>query len=364
VSTASVVRAEAAALLAVVAMLGAGVGSTAAILGGATGAVALATVPLAGRTPIGWAGLALGYAVRPRTRVVPAQRPPGHRRRRMRQAAPTDALTALLPGAVLVDAQDRDGRAFAVLAWRDFRTVVVAVDAPEEPLVDLSRLARVPLAALAAVLKRRELSLHSVQVVSEAWPVRPLAAVGHPAATAARRRTFVAVQVRVEGNEGIALRGGGALGTARLMAAAAKRVELAMAAAGAKSHPLTATEWRPAIASGAGLDRGPHLLRERWTDVMSAGRHRAFTVEVADAAECAVDALVAPAADVITTSVVLNGGPPRCQVRVSAPGRHDLAVATEQLTAAADRAGLRLRSRPGAQLAGFRETLPIGAVEC
>jgi type VII secretion protein EccE len=359
-----VVRAEAAALVTAVALLGAGVASTAAILGGAIGAAALATIPLAGRPLIGWAGLVLGYATRPRTRMVPAQRPLGHRRRRMRPAGPTDALTALLPGAVLLDAHDRDGQAFAVLAWYDFRAVVVAVDAPEDPLVDLSRPARVPLAALAAVLRRPELSLHSVQVVSEAWLVRPLAAVGHLATTVARRRTFVAVQARVEGNEGIALRGGGPLGTARLMAAAAKRVELAMATAGADSHPLTATEWRPAIASGAGLDRTPHLLRERWTDVTSAGRHRTFTVEVAEAAESAVDALVAPAADVITTSVVLNGGPPRCHVRVSAPGRHDLDVATEQLTAAADRAGLRLRSRPGAQLAGLRATLPIGAVEC
>src|SRR5204863_974561 len=100
------------------------------------------------------------------------------------------------PGAVLVDAHDRDGRAFAVLAWRDFRTVMVAVDSPDDPLVDLSHPVRVPLPELMAVLERPELSLHSVKVVSEAWPVRPLAAAGH-LATVARRRTFVAVQVRV-----------------------------------------------------------------------------------------------------------------------------------------------------------------------
>jgi type VII secretion protein EccE len=282
----------------------------------------------------------------------------------MRPAAPTDALTALLPGAALVDAHDRDDRAFAMLAWNDFRTVVVAVEAPEDPLVDLSRPVRVPLPELAAVLNRPELCLHSVQVVSEAWPVRPLSAVRQLTAVA-RRRTFVAVQARVDGNEGIALRSGGALGTARLMAAAAKRVELALATAGAESHPLTATEWRAAMASSAGLDHEPQVLRERWTDVATSScRNRTFALEVEDAAGNAVDALLAPAADVITTSVVLNGGPPRCLVRLSARRTDDLDVAAEQLTAAADRAGLRLRSRPGAQLAGLRETLPIGAVEC
>jgi type VII secretion protein EccE len=364
VTIASVVRAEAAALLAVVALLAAGVGSTPAIIGGVIGAVALATVPVAGRPLTGWASLAVGYAARPRTRVIPVEPPRGHRRRRIRPAAPTDALTALLPGAVLVDAYDRDGRAFAVLAWNDFRTVVVAVDAPEDPLVDLSRPVLVPLQELAAVLDRPELSLHSVQVVSEAWPVRPLSAVRQLTAVA-RRRTFVAVQARVEGNEGIALRGGAAVGTARLMAAAAKRVELALAAAGAGSHPLTATEWRAVMASTAGLDREPHVLRERWMDVAtSSSRNRTFALEVADAAGSAVDTLVAPAADVITTSVVLNDGPPRCHVRLSARRTDDLHIAIEQLTAATDRAGLRLRSRPGAQLAGLRETLPIGAVAC
>jgi type VII secretion protein EccE len=365
VSTASVVRAEAAAVLTVVALLGAGVRSTPAIVGGAIGAVALTIVSLAGRPVTGWAGLALRYAARPRTRVVLAERPPGHRRRRMRQTAPTDTLTALLPGAVLVEAHDRDGRGFAVLARHDFRTVVVAVDPPEDPIVDLSRPLRVPLPELAAVLELPELSLHSVQMVSESWPMRPLAAVGQLATTVARRRTFVAVQAGVEGNVAITLRGGGTLGATRLMAAAAKRVELVLAAAGVESHPLVATEWRGALAASSGLDREPRTLREQWSDVTTpVGRHRTFDVEVAGAAGGAVDALVASAADVITTSVVLNGGPPQCTVRVSAPGRHDLDVATEQLTAAAGRAGLGLRSRPGAQLAGLCETLPIGAVEC
>jgi type VII secretion protein EccE len=359
------VRGEAAALVALVALLGAGVGSTPVILGGAIGAVALATVPLAGRPLTRWAGLALSYAARPRTRVVPTDRPRGHRRHRMRPAVPTDALTALLPGAVMVDAHDRDGRAFAVLAWSEFCAIVLAVDPPDDPLVDLSRPVRVPLSELAAVLARPELSLHSVQVVSEAWPVRPLAAVGHTATAVARRRTFVGVQTRVAGNEGIALRGGGTLGTTRLLAATAKRVELALASAGAQSHPLTATQWRVAMASSAGLDRDPRVLRERWTDVTtSVGRHRTFAVEIAGATEGAIDALVAPAAGVITTSVVLHSGPPLCVVRVTAPRRQDLDTATEQLTAAAERAGLRMRSRPGAQLAGLRQTLPIGAVEC
>jgi type VII secretion protein EccE len=363
VSTASVVRAEAAALLAAVGLLGAGIASVPAILGGAIGAVALATVPLAGRSLPGWAGLGLGYATRPRTHAIAVEQPRGHRRRRMRPAAPRDALTTLLPGAVLVEAQDRDGRAFAVLAWRDFRTVAVAVDPPADPLVDLSHSVRVPLPELAALLERPELCLHSVQVVSEAWPVQPLAAVGH-LATVARRRTFVAVQARVEGNEGVARRGGGDIGASRLMAAAAKRVELALATAGAPSHPLVTTEWCAALASSTGLDREPRLLRERWTDVTTSARHRTFVLEIADATAGAVDALVAPAADVITTTVVLDGGLPRCAVRVSAPTTDDLDVATDQLTSAADRAGLRLRSQPGAQLAGLRETLPIGAVGC
>ena len=364
-STAPVVRAEAAALLAVVALLGVGVRSMPAILGGAIGAAALATVPFDGRPLTGWAGLVIGYAARPRTCVVPTERPPGHRRRRIRPTAPTDTVTALLPGAVLVDTYDRDGREFAVLAWRGLVTVIVAVDAPDDPVVDISRPVRVPLLELAAVLQRPDLSLRSVQVVSEAWPVRPLAAVGHLATTVARRRTFVAVQAGVERNEGIVLRGGGTLGATRLLAVAAKQAEVALAVAGAQSHPLVATEWRAVLASSAALDRKPHVLREGWSDVTtSTGRCRTFAVEVEDAASGAVDALIAPAADIVTTSVVLSGGPPRCTVRVSAPERHELDIATEQLTVAATRAGLRLRSRPGVQLAGLRETLPIGAAEC
>ena len=356
VSTAAVVRAEGAALLAVVALLGVGVRSMPAILGGAIGAAALATVPFDGRPLTGWAGLVICYATRPRTRVVPTGRPPGHRRRRMRPTAPADTVTALLPGAVLVDTYDRDGREFAVLAWRGLLTVIVAVDAPDDPVVDISRPVRVPLLELAAVLRRPDLSLRSVQVVSEAWPVRPLAAVGHLATTVARRRTFVAVQAGVERDEGIVLRGGGTLGAARLLAVAAKRAELALAAAGAQSHPLGAT-----IFSVTFGDVAP----EGWSEVTtSTGRCRTFAVEVEDAAAGAVDALIAPAADIVTTSVVLSGGPPRCTVRVSAPERHELDIATEQLTVAATRAGLRLRSRPGVQLAGLRETLPIGAAEC
>jgi hypothetical protein len=250
VTIASVVRAEAAALLAVVALLAAGVGSTPAIIGGVIGAVALATVPVAGRPLTGWASLAVGYAARPRTRVIPVEPPRGHRRRRIRPAAPTDALTALLPGAVLVDAYDRDGRAFAVLAWNDFRTVVVAVDAPEDPLVDLSRPVLVPLQELAAVLDRPELSLHSVQVVSEAWPVRPLSAVRQLTAVA-RRRTFVAVQARVEGNEGIALRGGAAVGTARLMAAARQAGRIGTGGSRRRVAPAD----RDGVARRHGVDR-------------------------------------------------------------------------------------------------------------
>ena len=138
-----------------------------------------------------------------------------------------------------------------------------------------------------------------------------------------------------------------------------------MAAAGAESHPLVATEWRAVLASSAGLDVNPRALRERWSDLTTPmGRCRTFAVEVEDVAADAVDALIAPAADVVTTSVVLSGRPPRCTVRVSAPERHELDIATEQLTVAATRVGLRLRSLPGVQLAGLRETLPIGAAEC
>jgi type VII secretion protein EccE len=365
VSIALVVRAEAAALVAVIALLGVGVRSMPTILAGAIGAAALTTVSLDGRMLTGWAGLVIGYAARPRTRAIPTVRAPGRRRRRMRRSAPKDAVTALLPGAVLVHAYDRDGREFAMLAWRGLLTAIVAVDAPEDPVVNLSRPVRVPLLELAAVLQRPDLSLGSVHVVSEAWPVRPLAAVGHLATTVARRRTYVAVQAQVEGNQGIALRGGGAVGITRLLAAAARRAELALAAAGAQSHPLVPTEWRAMLASSAGLDRNPGDLRERWSDLITpTGRCRTFAVEVEDAAAGAVDALIAPAADVVTTSVVLTGGPPRCAVRVSAPERRELDTATAQLTAAATRAGLRLRSLPGAQLAGLRETLPLGAAEC
>ena len=70
-------------------------------------------------------------------------------------------------------------------------------------MVNLSRPVRVPLPELAAVLERPDLSLRAVHVVSEAWPVRSLAAVGHLATTVARRRTFVALQARVEGNKAI-----------------------------------------------------------------------------------------------------------------------------------------------------------------
>jgi hypothetical protein len=93
-----------------------------------------------------------------------------------------------------------------------------------------------------------------VQVVSEAWPVRPLAAIGH-LGTTSPAGAFVTVAATV-GNEAIAARGGGSRGTTRLMAAAAQRVQLALALAGAASHPLTATELRAAVASSAGLHHG------------------------------------------------------------------------------------------------------------
>ena len=147
------------------------------------------------------------------------------------------------------------------------------------------------------------------------------------------------------------------------MAAAAQRVQLALALAGAASHPLTATELRAAVASSAVLHHG--LLRERWSDVTtSAGRHRTFAVEMERAATNAIDALVAPAAEVVTTRVVLDGSTARCTARVTAAGPDELDTATDQLAQAAARAGLRLRSQPGVQLAGLRATLPIGAVEC
>jgi type VII secretion protein EccE len=358
------VRAEAAALLAAVALLLAGVRSAPTVLVGAAAAAVLATVRLGDRPLAGWAGLAIGYATRPRSRVVPAERPGGHRRRpRPHPMAPTDALTAVLPGAVLLDARDRDGHEFGLIAWRDLLTVVVVVDAPDDPIVDLSRPVRVPLAEFSAVLARPELGLQSVQVLSEAWPIRPLPGVSHLAATVAWRRTHVAVQAGVEANAGIMSRGGGTLGATRLMATAAKRVQLALAEAGAPSHALTASEVRAAIASSAGLNRDPDVLREQWSDVTSsASRHRTFAAE--NSAAAAIDALIAPAAERVTTSVVLTGAAPTCTIRLSAARPPEIDAATEQLAAAAARAGWRLRSLPGAQLAGLRATLPIGAVEC
>ena len=109
----------------------------------AFGAAALGFARADGRPLVAWAGLAVGYVARPKTWVVPADQPRGHRRRRMRSAAPADAVTALLPGAVLVDVHDRDRRMFAILAWRDFRAVVLAVDAPADPVVSLSQPVRV-----------------------------------------------------------------------------------------------------------------------------------------------------------------------------------------------------------------------------
>lgn len=381
-------RAEAAALAGVVAALAVGLRSPPVVIGCGVLAAAAGAPRWRGRPLTGWATLGLRYAARRRSYRIPAPTgaaaSTGHRRSSRRELLePIDRLRlGVLPGAAALAVTDRAGRPFGLLAWRGRLCAVLAVEAPAEAIVDLAGPADTPLAALGEIAGRSELGLHSIQVLTQIRPIHGVnAAAGAGSGMAdvfgaqppvARRRSFIVIRLELaEASEPIVARGGGLIGASRLMSAAVQRVRAALEAAGIEARALDATESVGAQLDVAGLaEPAGGVVAERWDYCrLPSGYSRARIVTGwPDPPRPGVlDALVAPLASTVTTSVVLRStnagtvaGTVCTTVRVSASSRAAAAGASAQLARAALHMGLRTRPLGGTQLAALRATMPIG----
>jgi type VII secretion protein EccE len=301
-----VVRAQAAACLAML-LLVAGHVRPAPVFGGCVvGAALLVGAQRHGRTVPARAGALLGLAAR-------RLRRPEH---------------GVLADLTVVGTADRDGRPICVVAGQGGLAAVLAVEPAGGAPVFLSRRSVLPLSELIQLLARPELGLHSLQVVTEAWPVHRR--TGHGAPSAGRRRTYVMVRLEpAEAADPIRARGGGWQGARRILGVAIQRLELVLAEAGLAAQVLDRVE----LLAVCRRLTGPLVDSRRARTVHDGWRTGATEP------------------DVVTTGVTLRPGEDdtvdvTVAIRVSAGRRPDVLAAGAELRELAAAAGVRLASLP------------------
>lgn len=296
--------------------------------------------------------------------------------RRVGTADGSRILAGLHPGAVIEEADD----GYGVLVTTDGHTALLALGHPSDLVVEGDLAADGWADAIAATVSRADpqaqMPAVAVQLLVHAVPA-PLARLADTVAGAsyrqltdgqipAQRRAWLAVTAR---------RGGPAWTEEWLRVAvlgAAGKAQRELVKAGLHGRPVTADEYRVALAEIMGLTGSTGgALRSHWAG-LGHGEHALYPVRLHRWPTRPVPGgllrtLSAIPAGTVTTALALDAPGQRpgalragVALRLTGPGRQ-LGEATGALRQRLSGSGGALRRYPGEQLTGLIDTMPLGA---
>lgn len=299
-------------------------------------------------------------------------------------------LEAFFPGMTVWEARTHDGDRMGVVQWQGLSAATVRIGPPTSIVRARNTTDTVPIEQIIAALDGPYLGLDAVQVVTQTivgdrdtalTQMLPVAAAelfgSRPRLR--NRTTFVTVRIdHATAADAVAVRGGGHVGIACVLAAALSRIQAAVRHTGLEVAVLDAAQANRAVADSFYHLATPYDPIIRWVESMrqvasTRMAHRSFVVT--DVRRPTLSEL--QIGNVFAYSLATQARPmrsgarsgersgewsTRTVLRVTCRSSDSLSSATRELRSAARRAGVSLRPLDAVQHLGLRATIPIGGV--